>query len=247
MKHAVLMGDGQFNNQAHCGDGLSLIGVLRAGLLEGNAVSQTAMEGSYVQEIIYQLQIMSKDATHLFISAGANESQSAFYYFRGSFALEQIQKQPLPARPVTPGRRINAFNQIQSTLRTVNSMMGVMGKFQGEFQISYSRMLKAALDSGRRVTLCTIAEPQNGLDTPYKVLMSAFNDVIIQLAVQNGLPVLDIRAICNEKSDYISECSRELSEQGGQKMAVAINWILENHDFRDAKTVVYRHGLKQKA
>ena len=47
--------------------------------------------------------------------------------------------------------------------------------------------------------------------------LASFNDVIIRQAVLNGLPLIDLRLICSEASDYANPI--EPSDTGGKKIA----------------------------
>ena len=54
--------------------------------------------------------------------------------------------------------------------------------------------------------------------------LSLFNDVILTEAMRMRLPVLDLRQIMDEDSDYANPI--EPSAHGGEKMAKAISQIL---------------------
>jgi hypothetical protein len=54
-----------------------------------------------------------------------------------------------------------------------------------------------------------------------------------------GLPVLDLRLICDEARDYSELSPIEPSEIGGAKIAQAIRRILAAHDFARGETVVH--------
>ena len=52
------------------------------------------------------------------------------------------------------------------------------------------------------------------------VAVMVFNDVIIRTAIENALPVIDLRAICSVPEDYANPI--EPSSAGGEKIARAI-------------------------
>lgn len=75
---------------------------------------------------------------------------------------------------------------------------------------------------GCLVTVCTI---YNGnfpppLDAVTRVALTPFNDVILRVAFENGLSVIDLRLVCTEASDYANPI--EPSGAGGAKIAKAI-------------------------
>jgi hypothetical protein len=67
--------------------------------------------------------------------------------------------------------------------------------------------------------------------------LSTFNDVITRAAFEAGLPLLDLRLICDEDSDYANPI--EPSEAGGAKIARAIVRLVSEHDFRRGRTQVF--------
>ena len=67
--------------------------------------------------------------------------------------------------------------------------------------------------------------------------MATFNDVIIRLAFQAGIPLIDLRLTCNETQDYANAIKP--SSIGGEKIAnVIMNAILE-HNFQKPYTQVF--------
>ncbi len=75
---------------------------------------------------------------------------------------------------------------------------------------------------GRPTTLCTI---YNGNLPPAqaptaRIALSIFNDVILRVAFEHHLPVIELRLICNEPMDYANPI--EPSGRGGWKIAHAI-------------------------
>jgi hypothetical protein len=83
-------------------------------------------------------------------------------------------------------------------------------------------MLQTVLSVGLPTALCTI------YDTPttapnqriIRTALAVFNDIITRAAFSEGLPLIDLRLICNEDEDYANPI--EPSAKGGAKMAAAI-------------------------
>jgi len=67
--------------------------------------------------------------------------------------------------------------------------------------------------------------------------LTIFNDCILHQACAAGLPVLDLRLICNEAADYADPV--EPAEHGGAKIAAAIMSLLREHDFTRGRTEVF--------
>ena len=52
-----------------------------------------------------------------------------------------------------------------------------------------------------------------------------------------GIPLIDLRLVCDEDSDYANEI--EPSEKGGGKIANAIVRLVSGHDFESHRTEVF--------
>jgi hypothetical protein len=71
-----------------------------------------------------------------------------------------------------------------------------------------------------RVDLYNGAIPEAVQARRAAVGLTVFNDVILRVAIERRLPVLDLRLICNEPADYANPI--EPSGRGGEKIARAI-------------------------
>lgn len=111
---------------------------------------------------------------------------------------------------------------------------------QLEFADKYRQMLLSILGLRKRTIICTIYDSVPGLEPEAVMALSIFNDVIIRLAIEFGLPVLDLRQVCNETADYSTTSPIEPSERGGSKISRAILRVVSGHDFAQSEAVVYR-------
>ena len=78
-----------------------------------------------------------------------------------------------------------------------------------------------------------------GISQELKSALSLFNDVIQRVCARQGIPVLDLRAICDEPSDYSVVSPIEPSSTGGQKIARRMVEIVTQHNFGDHACKVY--------
>ena len=67
------------------------------------------------------------------------------------------------------------------------------------------------------------------------MLLMLFNDVILRVAFERGLPVIDLRLVCTEAADFAHEI--EPSGSGGLKVAKAIARCLANEARAGLSTV----------
>jgi hypothetical protein len=71
--------------------------------------------------------------------------------------------------------------------------------------------------------------------------LKLFNDLIIREAFARGVPLLDLRLICDRDEDYANPI--EPSLKGGKKIAAAIHRVLAEHDFAAERTHVFVRGI----
>ena len=110
---------------------------------------------------------------------------------------------------------------------------------QAEFRRDYQEMLRIILAARRPTVLCTIYDSIPGLRPQAVTGLSVFNDVIQREAFRAGLPVLDLRLLCDEGRDYSTVSSIEPSKIGGFKIAQGIARIVLGHDFTRGQSVVF--------
>ena len=108
-----------------------------------------------------------------------------------------------------------------------------------EFERSYLAMLSMVLAHGLPTAICTVYYPrfaEAALQRMAVAGLMVFNDCIIRAAFAHGLPLLDLRLICNDKGDYANPI--EPSARGGEKIARAIVDLVE-HGFAGGRTEVF--------
>ena len=69
--------------------------------------------------------------------------------------------------------------------------------------------------------------------------MSLFNDVIIRKASARGIPVIDLRAVCDSVEDYSVVSPIEPLAVGGEKITATIQQVLRHHDFGRNEARIY--------
>lgn len=209
MVHVVLLGDSIFDNKAYTGDEPDVVSHLRQMFPPNWDATLKAVDGSLVENIEAQLQDFPRDATHIVISGGGNNAL---------MNADLLQM------------RANSSAEVFLELSNRTTM----------FDAQYGDMLEKVVGRGLPITVSTVYFPNFPDETIQAIAvsaLSAFNDVIIRQAVLHGLPVLDLRLICSEKSDYANEI--EPSGLGGKKIATKIKEVIETHDFTTSKTTIY--------
>jgi hypothetical protein len=122
---------------------------------------------------------------------------------------------------------------------TVGDALAVLAEALAEFREAYTGMLQRVLALRKPISLCTIYDAIPVLGGAERVALAGFNDVIARAAVPAGIPLIDLRVICNHADDYSPLSPIEPSVTGGAKIAEAICRVLATHDFNVHRTVVY--------
>ncbi len=210
MAHIVLFGDSIFDNKVYVGEnGKDVITHLRERLLNDWQATLKAVDGSVIENVSEQLFDIPSDTTHFVVSVGGN----------------------------------NAIMNSDILQMKADNSAKVLSEIAGRreiFERHYERMLQNLLSKNLPTAVCTIYFP-NFPEAIFQRLaitaLSVFNDVIIRQAIINGLPIIDLRLICNETDDYANEI--EPSDKGGKKIAVKILELINKHEFSNRRTQVF--------
>jgi lysophospholipase L1-like esterase len=192
MAHIVLLGDSIFDNQPYVAPGRATIDELSARLPRGWQATLVAHDGDFASDVIAQVRRIPASATHLIVSAGGND------------ALVQQQLLGEPAE-------------------TVGGALFELGSKARNFEADYRQMLRAVLAKNLPTTICTIYNgnfPDPQMQIVLGTALAAFNDAIIRAGWEHDLPILDLRAVCNEPAHYANAI--EPSTAGSVRIAEAI-------------------------
>ncbi len=107
------------------------------------------------------------------------------------------------------------------------------------FRMQYRDMLEAVVGLNRPAAVCTIYDSVPKIEAIALTALSLFNDVIVAEATAINLPIVDLRCVCNEVSDYSARSPIEPSSKGGEKIAGALHRDYAEHDFGIRRTVIY--------
>jgi hypothetical protein len=132
-----------------------------------------------------------------------------------------------------------ASSVLAQPARSVSEVLHEMADIQGDFRREYRTMLADVLGRRMPTVVCTIYDAIPGLERDAAAALTLFNDVILREAIAAGIPVLELRLLCDEASDYSPLSPIEPSHLGGRKIAEALARIVTRHDFSRGETVVY--------
>jgi GDSL-like lipase/acylhydrolase family protein len=201
MQHIILLGDSIFDNAAYVQRGEpDIIQQLSRKLPQGWKATLRARDGSMTHAVKTQLQDIPRDASFLIVSVGGNDALDHQYI----------------------------FNQDAESYAQV---LLYLAKIQEEFQHSYHSMLETILTHGLPTAICSIYYPRFPDPIIQRMAiagLSVFNDCIIREAFTFGLPLIDLRLICNVEEDYANPL--EPSAHGGEKITDAILKVVTEFD-----------------
>jgi hypothetical protein len=190
--HIVLLGDSIFDNGAYTRGEPDVVMHLRTLLPAGVRATLLAKDGATTRSLDAQTARIPGDATHLVISIGGND------------ALGHLDL--LDAPVTSTADALDAFDECITA-----------------FEMGYRLTVEPVFARGLQSTLCTI---YNGaLEDPRlapraRVALMMFNDVILRVAFEHQVSMIDLRLVCSEATDYANPI--EPSGPGGLKIAKAI-------------------------
>ena len=198
MSHLVLLGDSILDNGAYTKGGPDVLTQLRALLPNGWKASLLAIDGSTTHDVPAQLARLPHDATHIILSVGGND------------ALIQLAV-------------------LEKPVSVVAEAVGALADIASEFEVRYRVVVAACMATRVPLTVCTV---YNGCfdDLSFQRIattaLTLFNDAIIRIATEYGVPVIDLRSVCIQDEDYANPI--EPSSVGGEKIAKVIAGLVSN-------------------
>lgn len=205
----VLLGDSIVDNAAYTRGGPHVAAQLQAALPPGFRAVLAAVDGATTGDVPRQLGDVPDDAAVLVLSAGGND------LLMHSDILDQ---------PATGSAQL----------------LDRLARLADEFEVDYRAMLRHVLAPGIPTALCTVYNgnlPDAAMQRRAAAAMAVFDDRILRVALEKGLPVIELRAVCSRPEDYANPI--EPSSVGGEKIARAIVRLVAEHDFASGRTAVY--------
>jgi hypothetical protein len=209
VSHIVLLGDSIFDNARYVPGGPSVIEHLRRCLPRDWQATLLAIDGSVAADVSAQLARLPADASHLVVSTGGNDALG-----HSGLILNEAAE---------------SFAEVLSQLADVRA----------EFQQDYRAMLRKVLEQDKPTIVCTVYDAIPDLGQAAQAGLCLFNDVILREAFRAGVPVIDLRLICSEASDYAPSSPIEPSAAGGGKIARVVSRVVTGFDFQAVGSRVF--------
>jgi hypothetical protein len=204
--HVVLLGDSIFANAAYTHGGPDVLTHLRGVLPIDWRGTLCAVNGATTHDLASQLTCVPSDASHLVVSIGGNDA---------------LQNSDLLSMRLTSSAEV----------------LEAFADRLAAFERAYRSVIRHIVALGRPTVVCTI---YNGALEPERAAIARlgvalFNDVILRTAMNMGLDVVELRAVCTEQADYANPI--EPSDQGGLKIARAVARSIGAMSRADARPV----------
>jgi hypothetical protein len=135
---------------------------------------------------------------------------------------------------------LNNANLLTERAQSAAEGLTLLADVGKRFQQQYSQMLQHILNCQLPTAVCSVYYPRfpdPNLQRLAVTALAIFNDFIIVEAFRAGVPLMDLRLICNEDTDYANEI--EPSVAGGEKIAKTIMKLITEHDFQKKRTEVF--------
>ena len=205
----VLLGDSIFDNKAYVGGGPDVVVQLRERLPKGWQATLAAVDGAVTGDVTRQLARVPADATHLVVSVGGNDA-------------------------------LRYEGVLGEGARSVGGALARLAAVRERFRGDYRVMLDAVLGRGLPAAVCTVYDPR--FPDPVRQRLAAaglalLNDVIVREAFTRGLPLIDLRLVCDEDLDFANPI--EPSARGGEKIAAEVARLVSEHDFARRRPEVF--------
>jgi len=122
---------------------------------------------------------------------------------------------------------------------SVKEVLDYFTSIRTSFQQTYSKMIGTLTGLNRHLAVCTVYDCVPGYEGSPMTALAMFNEIILREAFIAKVPVIDLRLICGERSDYSEISPIEPSAAGGEKIVQAIVRLLANYKFERKQSIIY--------
>lgn len=154
-----------------------------------------AVDGAVASSVFAQLDECPPDASHIFLSVGGNDA-------------------------------LHISSRLFSTSAgNVGAALAIAYESLQSFASEYKRLVEKLKGFGLPIAVCTIYDRVPGLGRHELGGLMMFNEIITRIAFEAKADLIDLRLLCCNDCDYSPVSPIEPSEEGGRKIARAIERI----------------------
>jgi lysophospholipase L1-like esterase len=179
-------------------------------------------------------------------------SKATLFAVDGSVTTDveaQLRKRPADAThlvvSVGGNDALGCIGLLGAEVAHVGGALVLLAEVLDEFEANYRTMLRAVAAARTPFAVCTVYDTIPDMAKHELRALALFNGVILREASRHGLPVIDLRVLCQDRADYSAVSPIEPSRVGGAKIAAAIARVVTAHDFTKPGCVLYGGGLTE--
>lgn len=207
--HVVLLGDSVFDNWVYVPGQPAVIELVQSLSPKDWKATLLAVDGSVTTDVWRQLDALPPDASQLVLSVGGNDAL----------------------------RQMGILSEPTHSVAEALERLATMGE---QFAQSYSALLEALLSYNLPTVVCTIYNPVFPDPVTKRLAttgLMVFNDLIIRLAAEAGVPLIDLRLVCSDDADFANPIEPSTIREA--KIAARIVEVVTRHDFGDRRTTIF--------
>ena len=125
---------------------------------------------------------------------------------------------------------LQSLHVLSQPATTVGEALNLCSEMIRKFRENYRSMLNAILSRNKNLTVCTIYNRVPGFSSIDTTALALFNEVILEEAMRERLPVIDLRIVFDNDQDFSAKSPIEPSAEGGRKIAKLISEISTAND-----------------
>ncbi len=134
---------------------------------------------------------------------------------------------------------LRQVNILKESVTSVGEAVEILSEVISTFKSNYQFMLESVVSRNKNVAVCTVYNSIPGMSERAVRVLALFNEIILYEAVKNKLPVIDLRALCTEESDFSEKSPIEPSGKGAEKIANKIKHLVKNHNYESTESRIY--------
>tara|TARA_B100001123_G_C15087837_1_gene938360 strand:- start:174 stop:857 length:684 start_codon:yes stop_codon:yes gene_type:complete len=225
MKHIALLGDSIFDNISYVDPGEQDVPKqLRTLVKDDCKVTNLAVDGDVIRDIVNQLNNLPSDATHLFLSVGGNDALGQISTFHEPIDTigGALKKMYLIGQDFK-----KAYSEMLDSVLAHKLPTAVCNIYYPRYHVkSLNRTqgyMSVFANGEEKQEMAMVAE-------------TIFNDIIMFEVFMRKLPLIDLRVLCNDDKDFANPI--EPSAKGGNKIAGAMHRLISNHELSNLSSTI---------
>ncbi len=117
---------------------------------------------------------------------------------------------------------LGSIGLLDKSVSSVGEALDLLYQAREDFRAKYIAMLETVLPLNKMLSVCTVYNKIPGMSTRALTALSVFNEVILEETSRRNIPLIDLRTVCEEVTDFSQISPIEPSKNGGLKIVRAI-------------------------